>query len=248
MLNKLPIEYDNEKLLIEYDNGKEDAMQGKYGSSRIFLAHGFTSQSRDEAKQGQRGREEAGTHWRMFFPQAAQSPAKAVERCLSILAPLSGSVAFESQEIRFDLGKGILQEREEKSRDQRDQSQQLERMFPDAQARAFQRQFTFARAKCRFKRPSAARGEKDLPGLLIAADALIGDQTHTMLARTDFDHRELSGITAMRHRCPPQITGDLDLRFHVFPQLLGEIFLACPQLIPRANACRCPSRVWLVVH
>jgi hypothetical protein len=32
VLNKLPIEYDNEKLLIEYDNGKEDAMQGKLES------------------------------------------------------------------------------------------------------------------------------------------------------------------------------------------------------------------------
>jgi hypothetical protein len=166
----------------------------------------------------------------MFFPQSAQSPAKAVERCLSILAPLSCSVAFESQEIIFDRFKGILQEIEQKSIDQRDQSQQLERMVPDAQARAFHRQFTFSIPKCRFNLPSSGIREKDLPGLLITADALIGDQTHTMLARTDFDHRELSGITAMGHRCPPQITRDFDTRFHVFDQLLGELFLVLSSL------------------
>src|SRR5438270_403270 len=121
----------------------------------------------------------------MFFPQSAQSPAKAVERCLSILAPLSCSVAFESQEILFDRVKGLLQEIEEKSIDQRDQSQQFERMVPDAQARAFHRQFTFAIAKCRFNLPASVRGEKDVTCLLIAPDALIGDQTHNMLARTD---------------------------------------------------------------
>src|SRR5260370_28596063 len=112
-----------------------------YGSSRIFLAHHFASQSRNEAKDGHRWGEEAGTPGWMLLPQSAQRPTKAIERCLSILAPLSCSVTFQSQEISFDVFKGILQEIQKERIHERDQPKQLERMFPDTQAGAFHRQF-----------------------------------------------------------------------------------------------------------
>ena len=78
----------------------------------------------------------------------------------------------------------------------------------------------FPSRNARLNLPASCRGEKDLPGLLITANTLIGEKSHDRLLRTDFDYIELSYRTGMGQGRPPRIAGDLDARLRIFDELL----------------------------
>jgi hypothetical protein len=65
---------------------------------------------------------------------------------------------------------------QQKGIDQEHESKHLEAIVRGPEARAFQGQFAFGRAKAGFNRPSPLIGEKDLPSLVFREDRLIGQQ------------------------------------------------------------------------
>lgn len=112
----------------------------------------------------------------MSQPQTAQSPAQAIEGRRGLTTPLSRAMTPVAQQPVFEPGERLIEQGQEKARDQADHQQELQTGFPLPEARTFTRQFTFAQAPRHLDRPAPGIGEDDLAGILLIGDRFGGEQ------------------------------------------------------------------------
>ena len=98
----------------------------RYESSPIFLTPFDVS---DERANGERivGRgDETGQPRVVIVPKPTERPTEPGKRCLRLLAPLSGSVAFEAQEGFHEFVMHRIKQGKQEGIDEHDHAKQLE--------------------------------------------------------------------------------------------------------------------------
>jgi hypothetical protein len=112
----------------------------------------------------------------MSQPQAAQSPAQALERCRGLTTPLTRAVTPAAQQPVFELLQGPIEQGQQKAVDQADHEQQFQPGFPFPEAQTFTGQFTLAEAPRHLDLPAPGISEHDLPGIVFTADLFRSEQ------------------------------------------------------------------------
>ena len=107
----------------------------------------------DERANGEgivRRRNKTGEAGTVIIPEPTERPTESVKRCLNLLAPLAGAVAFEAQEGCNEFLMDGIEQGKQKGIDQHDYAKQLETRLQRPQAGTFQGQFAFGVAKTQF--------------------------------------------------------------------------------------------------
>ena len=112
----------------------------------------------------------------IVLPQTTDGPAKTRERCCSLTAPFSCTMAPMAEEPLAHRLKQRVQERQEKDRSQSHDQEQFDPMVPFPEAWAFSASFTFGGTKRQFDLPAPCLSKAHPPPFLQGGDCCLGDQ------------------------------------------------------------------------
>src|SRR5258708_31932202 len=178
--------------------------------------------------------DETGETRAIIVPETTERPSKSIERCWSILAPLSSTVTFQTQERLDQFVMHGIKQGEQKGIDKHDHAKQLETGLQRPQTRAFQRQFAFRIAKTRFNLPTPSVREKDFPGLRFRFYRIIGEEIHHAFFHACFHQKQRLPRLGMAKSSPPKINGHLFSGDGIPDFFMRSIFLSpsnLPQLL-----------------
>src|SRR5437660_432498 len=202
-----------------------------YESSPIFLNPFNDGDERTNGERIGRGGDETGELGAVIIPEPTECPTKSIERCQSILTPLSSTMTIETQQCLHEVMMKRIKQGEQKGIDKQNHAKEFETSLQRPQAWTFQRQLAFGIPKTGFDLPTPPIREKDPPCLRFGCDWFVGHQVHDVLLDACFD--EIQGLVCdlgMIHHAPPEISRHLLASMTISDLFVRQVFFPVANL------------------